>query len=108
MGIQVFDRSPVCTLALSLYLGYSPSAVLTEEIDRITRERVYDRRVFFVRNIGFIEPTAARKITFVDALEFERLHEEVYLALGYELVDIPRGEVADRANMIETYIAAWR
>src|SRR5690242_7636015 len=30
-GIQWYDRSPVCTLALSRYVGYPPSASLLEE-----------------------------------------------------------------------------
>jgi len=105
--LQIFDRSPVCTLALSSYLGNPVSAALSEEIDRITRERVYDRRVFLIRDIGFIEPTDARRITFEDSVEFERVHAETYQALGYELVDVPRAEVADRTNMIEAFVASW-
>ncbi len=107
-GLAFYDRSPICTLALSTYLGYPVSAALSAEIDRIRRERSYDRRVFFVREIGFCEPTAARRITFEDSLKFERLHEETYRALGYELVDVPRGDVADRADRIETHVASWR
>ena len=105
--LQIFDRSPVCTLALSTYLGNPVSAALSEEIGRITRGRVYDRRVFLIRDIGFIEPTDARRITFEDSVEFERVHAETYQALGYELVDVPRAEVADRTNMIEAFVASW-
>ncbi|HEY8822438.1 MAG TPA: AAA family ATPase [Dermatophilaceae bacterium] len=94
-------------MELSSYLGNPVSAALSEEIDRITRERVYDRRVFLIRDIGFIEPTDARRITFEDSVEFERVHAETYQALGYELVDVPRAEVADRTNMIEAFVASW-
>lgn len=105
-AIQIYDRSPICTLALATYLGYPASTALSAEIDRITRERSYDRRVFFVRDIGFCDPTAARRITFEDSLEFERVHEQIYHALGYELVDVSPGEIADRADTIEAYLAS--
>ena len=105
--MQIFDRSPVCTLALSTYFGNPVSAALSEEIDKITRERVYDRRVFFIRDIGFIEPADTRRITYEDSLEFEGVHAEAYQTLGYELVDVPRSEVADRTNVIEAFVASW-
>jgi predicted ATPase len=60
-----------------------------------------------MRDIGFIEPTDARRITFEDSLDFERVHAETYQALGYELVDVPRAEVADRTDMIEVLVAFW-
>ena len=63
--------------------------------------------MFFIRDIGFIEPTDARRITFEDSVEFVRVHAETYQAPGYELVDVPRAEVADRTNMIEAFVASW-
>ena len=103
--VQFHDRSPICTHALSRYLGRPVSAALTAEIDRITREQVYQRRVFFVRNLGFSEPTAVRRITFADSLRFERVHEESYRAFGYELVDIPAAPLLDRVAAITAAIA---
>ncbi|MEN3360939.1 MAG: hypothetical protein V7637_4921 [Mycobacteriales bacterium] len=98
--VQVFDRSPICTQALSTHLGRPVRPTLAAEVDRITRERTYQRQVFFIRNIGFCEPTAARRITFADSLRFERIHEETYRAFGYELIDIPAGPLADRVAAI--------
>src|SRR6516225_5980608 len=46
--IVVFDRSPICTWALREFLGRQPHASLVEEVERIEREGVYDRRVFFI------------------------------------------------------------
>jgi predicted ATPase len=37
--LQWYDRSPICTLALSRYLGYPASASLVEELERIERSR---------------------------------------------------------------------
>lgn len=104
-SVQIYDRSPVCTHALSLYLGRPVTDALAAEIERITRERVYERRVFFVRNTGFCEPTAARRITFEESLVFERIHEESYRRFGYELVEVPAAPVAVRAALIADAIA---
>jgi predicted ATPase len=95
-----FDRSPVCTLALSRYSGLNPSSGLLAELDRLTAQRHYDRTVFFVRNQGFVEPTAARRISFTDSLRFERIHEETYLELGFDLVDVPAGPLPARVAAV--------
>jgi predicted ATPase len=100
-GVTVFfDRSPVCTLALSRYLGFPASRLLADEVARVTAEREYEATVFFVRNQGFVRATAARRISFEDSLVFERLHEQVYRDLGFQLVDVPAGPLADRVALI--------
>ncbi|WP_239657103.1 AAA family ATPase [Mycobacterium riyadhense] len=104
-GVVVFDRSPVCTHALAVYLGHPVSPVLSAELERITAERVYERQVFFVRNLGYCEPTAARRIGFRDALEFEQIHEYSYRAFGYELVYIPAGELNSRITAVHDAIS---
>lgn len=104
---QVYDRSPVGTLALARYLGHPVTAGLREALAGVTRAAVFDRRVFFVRPIGFCEPTPARKISYQDSLVFERVHEAEYLRLGFEIVDIPAGAVGERAAMIDACIRSW-
>jgi predicted ATPase len=104
MGVQFYDRSPICTHALSVHLGQQVSAPLAAELDRIAREGSYQRRVFFIRNLGFCTPTAARRITFADSLAFERIHEQSYRAFGYELVDVPPGPLAERAAAIREVV----
>jgi hypothetical protein len=37
-------------------------------------EGAYETTVFFIRSQGFVQPTAARRISFEDPLVFERLH----------------------------------
>jgi len=103
--VQFFDRSPICTYALSTFVGHSISSALSTEIERITREQIYDRNVFFVRNLGFCEPTEARRISFEDSLTFERLHEQTYRAFGYRLIDVPAGPLPDRVTAIRTVIS---
>jgi predicted ATPase len=99
-GVEFYDRSPICTYALAVWLGVPVPASLSNEVDRLAKERVYAREVFFVRNLGHVEPTAARRISFEDALKFERVHEDVYRSFGYELVDVPPASLPDRTAMI--------
>lgn len=99
-GIVFFDRSPVCTLALARFLGVAVPASLTREIDRVLASGIYEKTVFFIRNQGFVEPTAARRIGFEDSLAFERLHEEVYRVLGFDLIDVPAGALEGRVDVI--------
>ena len=94
--IVVFDRSPVCTWALSEFLGRPPSDLLKREIERIERDGIYQRRVLFVENLGFCEPTAVRRISFEDTLRFEQVHAEVYRRFGYELVQLPQAPLDAR------------
>ena len=102
--VQFHDRSVVCTAALAVYLGHSFSPFLTGELKRIQKEAIYQTRVFFIRNLGFITPTEARRITFEDALRFERIHEETYREFGFELVSVERGSLAERINIIKAAI----
>ena len=106
-AVQVHDRSPVCTLALARYLGHPVSAELSGAIARITTCGLFDRRVFFVRPIGFSQPTPARQISYQDSLAFERIHETEYLRAGFELVDVPAGPVQARAAMIDAFLRSW-
>lgn len=96
-----FDRSPVCTLALSRHLSLSTSHALAREVGRIMTGCCYDTTAFFIRNQGFIQPTAARRISFENSLVFEQIHEQTYRDLGFQLVEVPAGSLADRAALIQ-------
>jgi predicted ATPase len=98
-GAIFVDRSPVCTLALARHIRMPVSARLQTEVDRVVAGRCY-AAVFFVRNLGFIERTAARRISFADALAFEALHEQTYRELGFELIEVPAGPLPARAALI--------
>ena len=99
--VQFHDRSAICTAALATFLGYAPSKRLTDELERIQREQIYERRVFFIRNLGFVEPTAARRISFEDTLRFEKLHEDTYRQFGFEIVYVEAGPLPERVKFIE-------
>jgi predicted ATPase len=105
-SVQFYDRSPLCTYALSVWLGYPISITLADEMERIAKERIYEKQVFFVENLGFCEPTAARKISFEDSLKFEKVHEETYRSFGYECIRIAPRELAARVEQIKRYVDA--
>jgi predicted ATPase len=103
---QIFDRSPVCTLALARHLGRPVPPPLAAEIERITAERIYEPEVFFVRPIGFIEATAARRISYAESLVFEAAHERAYREHGFEIMDVPPAGIEERAALVAAQIAA--
>ena len=99
-GFQFHDRSVVCTVALARYLGYPPSQLLERELGRVMREATFERAVFFVRNLGFVSPTQARRISFEGSLRFEQIHEEVYREYGFHLIDVAPGSLAERVARV--------
>jgi predicted ATPase len=98
---QFHDRSAVCTAALADFLGSPASAKLSRELERIKAESVYQPRVFFLRSLGFITPTEARRISFEEAMRFERIHEETYRRLGFDIVSIEAAGLLDRVAAIK-------
>lgn len=89
-NLQFYDRSPFCTYALAKYFGQIPSKLLLDEVDRCLKNGVYQNRVFFFENLGFIEHTDARKISYEDALIFEQIHLDVYKEFGFEIIMVPK------------------
>ena len=105
-AVQFFDRSPLCTYALSVWLGFPISITLANEIERLAEEKIYEQQVFFIENLGFCAPTQARKISFEDSLRFEKVHEETYRSFGYECVKIPPGVLSSRVEQIKRCVFA--
>jgi len=102
--IQFHDRCVVCTAALTVYLGYSSSALLVAELERVKNEAIYQNQVFFIRNLGFIQPTEARRISFEETVRFEKIHEQTYQDFGFELVSIEAGGLMERVSAIKAAI----
>jgi len=102
--VQFHDRCVVCTAALAVYLGHPFSPFLAGELDRVKNEAIYQNRVFFIRNLGFITPTEARRITFEETVRFEKIHEEIYRDFGFELVSIEPGTLVERVSTIKAVI----
>ena len=73
---------------------------LQEELDRVQRQAIFENRVFFIRGLGFVAPTAARRISHEDALRFEQVHEQTYRQFGFDIVFIEPGSIQARAASI--------
>jgi predicted ATPase len=99
--IQFHDRCAVCTAALAVYLGYPYSPFLTSELERVKTEAIYEHRVFFVRHLGFVTPTEARRISPEDTVRFEKIHEKTYRDFGFELISVAPGSLVERVSKIK-------
>ncbi len=99
--VQFHDRSVVCTAALADYLGLPRPQNLLQELRRVKEESVFQSRVLFVKNLGFVTPTAARRITYEETVRFEQIHEQTYRDLGFEIIEIGPGTVSDRVKQIQ-------
>ena len=102
--VQFHDRCAVCTAALAVYLGHPCTPFLASELERVKQEAIYQRRVFFIRNLGFVTPTEARRIGLEDTVRFEKLHEKTYLDFGFELVSVEPGSLAERVGIIKAAV----
>jgi predicted ATPase len=100
--IQVYDRSPLCTLALARYIGADPSAALISAAEQAADR--YEPAAFLVRPLGFVTPTAARRISYPDSLRFEAIHEDVYREYGFTLIDVANMSLAERVALVERYL----
>ncbi len=98
--LQIHDRSVICTAALAEYLRYPISHFLSTEIERVLAGNVFEKKVFFLRNLGFITPTEARRISFEETVRFEKIHEQAYARFGFEIIFIEAAPLLDRVCAI--------
>ena len=103
-GRHLWDRTRRQSLALAVYLGHPFLPFLANELERVKKEAIYQNRVFFIRNLGFITPTEARRISFEETVRFEKIHEETYRDFGFELVSVEPRSLAERVNIIKAAI----
>jgi predicted ATPase len=105
--IQFHDRSAICTVALARFLGYYLSPLVTSELERIKAECIYQPQVFFVRGLGQVTHTAARRISLEDAQRFEAIHEQVYAEFGFQVAIVEPASVVDRAGTIKAAVSRF-
>lgn len=75
-------------------------------MERLKRESIFERQVLFIRNLEFISPTEARRISFEESLHFERIHEEIYRESGFDLISIDRASLSERVAQIKRIVAS--
>ena len=100
------DRSPLCTLALSNFMGRRPSPDLRQAVDRSIQEATYSDVVFFVANLGFSPGNEVARLSFSDLVRFEDVHRQVYTDHGFSCVDIPPLTVDQRVEQILNHVAS--
>jgi predicted ATPase len=103
--VQFHDRSVVCTAALADYLRFPRPPKLLQELRRVREENVFQNRVLFLKNLGFVTPTEARRITYEETVRFEKIHERTYTDLGFDIASIDRGSVWDRVKLIKLMLS---
>ena len=106
--VQFFDRAPLDTYALCLWLdsffsGHLSSG-LVARIKQVQEAGRFEREVFFIESLGFCEPSSARKISYEEALRFSKLHEDVYTESNYRCLNIPPGPVPERAATLLSFL----
>jgi predicted ATPase len=97
---QYFDRSVLCTLALSDFMGRQPGGALLREVARVQAEHVFERSVFFILDLGHVPGNEVGTMKYEDMLAFAEVHRRVYLAHGYRCVDVPALPVEERVELI--------
>lgn len=103
-ALRVWDRSLVCTLALAEYLGHPVPEMLSESIRSAMERGQFEKRVLFVELLGFIIPTAARRISLEGARRFEQFHVDAYERLGFELVRVPPLPLDERVALVRSHL----
>ncbi|RYG94091.1 MAG: ATPase [Alphaproteobacteria bacterium] len=96
--LQFHDRSVLCTTALAEFLGYPIPPILDHAIHEA--RDLFQRDVFFVRLLGFMDNTEARRISLEESRRFEAVHEAVYRRLGYTLNYVQAADIDARTAMI--------
>lgn len=103
-SVQVYDRSPICTLALARYTGSPVTRVLRTEVNRVVQHGIYQPLVFFV---ALLDPGPPRNGARgqADAKRFEEIHRTTYESCGYDLVDIAAGPPDHRVDLVDDVLA---
>ena len=94
------DRSVFCTIALAEWLEHAVPDDLSAAAGHLATSGWFERRVFFIEQLGFIENTAARRISLDEATRFGAVHAAVYARYGFELIRIPPASIAERVELI--------
>src|SRR6266566_4127482 len=102
-GFGVVEEAATDVIAASLPRApFSP--FLASELERVKKEAIYQNRVFFIRTLGFITLTEARRISFEETVRFEKIHEETYRDFGFELVSVEPRSLVERVSIIKAAI----
>lgn len=97
------DRGTLDGLAYYQKDGKEPSEMMKTEIQRLKRYKRYTK-VFLIENLGSCETNEVRRENLEEAIKLEKLQEQNYKQLGYEVIRIPSGRVEKRVELIEVVL----
>lgn len=96
----IFDRGIPDCVAYAVHLGVDPRPSLIA-----CRGHRYERRVLIVAPWGDIYSVdEERTMSFEDALGFHDAIVHAYEGADYELIEVPRGSIEDRASFVQASI----
>lgn len=100
----LFDRGIPDTLAYT-HLNNIP---ISEKLELATRRYKYNKKVFILPPWKDIYKTDhERKQDFEEAVATYKIMFETYKQLGYELIEVPKMRVEERASFIIKNVVSW-
>ena len=103
--VAFFDRGHLDGLTYILLQRRKLSEKVLDYVRATMSDNYYDRTVFFIENLEFCEQAPNRTETLKEALEKSRHLKQNYLALGYEVISIPHGTIAQRSDWILEHLS---
>lgn len=98
--VAFFDRGHLDGITYILLQRRKLPSQVIEYVQAALNEGFFDKKVFFIENLGFCEQAPNRTETLKEALEKARHIKQNYAALGYQIVSIPPGTIEQRSEWI--------
>lgn len=84
-----FDRGHIDPVVYILRRGLELPQNIKEEVQRSIDQALYDKTVFFIDNLGFVEQEDFRVETNDVSISIEKDIKRSYKTLGYKIIKIP-------------------
>lgn len=93
------DRGILDGLAYYQIAGKEPSEQMIHAMRKVKHERPYEK-IFLIKNLGTCEKNEIRRENITEAIRLEKLQEQNYMLLGYEIMRIHSGSLKERVEKI--------
>ena len=101
-GSVLFDRGVPDCIAYADWLGADP-----EPSRRAAEQYRYHQTALLFRPWeGIYTTDGERTMSYEQTVAWAPMFERVYRELGYELVEVPRGSIEERARFVEEFVLA--
>lgn len=102
--IVFFDRGHLDGITYILLQRRKLPQQVVDYVQSTIDEGFFDKTVFFIENLGVCEQASNRTETLEEALAKSRQIKQNYLALGYEVIDIPPDTIEQRSESIIRHV----